>query len=87
MSAQDKRVVDAVEDGAGLIVGALREPLVKALGAPVAWVWDDVQAELGGLVAKGVLALIGALVESGHVVITGGPGATVGFEVLPPDLG
>ena len=81
MSAQDARIADAVNDGVGVALGALEE----VIGVPVV---PAFRREIEKATAKGIKATLDALgFETGHVIITGEPGAVVGFKVLPPDPG
>ena len=81
MSAQDARLLGAVNDGVKVALGALEE----VIGVPVV---PAFRTEIEKATAKGIKATLDALgFETGHVVITGEAGCAVGFKVLPPDPG
>lgn len=87
MSAQDARVVAAIETGveAGLDLAAGPIRAVLGEGDAWGWVWDQIATPLEQAIKGGILAALDAAgVATGHVQITGGPDAEVGFEVLPP---
>ena len=85
MSAQDKRVLDAIEAGVTLALDQIKAPLERELGDPAGWIWEAVDGPIGEAIAKGIILALGALgVETGRVKVTAAPGSRVKFEVLPP---
>jgi len=46
VSAQDKRVLDAIEAGVTLALAQIKAPLERELGDPAGWIWDAVDGPL-----------------------------------------
>ncbi len=85
VSAQDKRIVDALERGINTTLEVARPKLIEVVGDPAEFAWDLIEGPISEAALAGILAVLDTLgIETGRVKVIASPGARVTYEVLPP---